>query len=145
MNNHAAGALQERFNDDGGNMVAALVEQLCQRIYAFNVAGSPFFSYRTMLAIRRMNPVHGESQRDKRLGKSRVGAHRHGAHSVAMISMLQSHDFFLVFLAAVLPVLDRHLQATSTAVEPSSEKKMCSRSVGRNLRSLAATASTLGC
>ena len=36
-------------------------------------------------------------------------------------------------------------KAGSTAVEPLSEKKMCSSAGGKNFRSLVATVSTLGC
>ncbi len=110
MNNHPASPLQQRLDDDCGNPVAAILKQLCQGIGTFDAAGSTGLPYRTAVAIRRMNPVHGKPQSIKRLGETGVCAYGHSAHRIAMIGMLQSHDFFFVVLSAVLPILNRQLQ-----------------------------------
>src|SRR5713101_4202522 len=87
MNNHPACTLQERFDNNGGNLVSSLLQQLCQRVGALNVAALTPLPYRTAMAIRRMYPLHRKTQRSKRLSKNRIGAGRHGAHGISVISM----------------------------------------------------------
>src|SRR5262249_30327672 len=110
MRNHAARALQQRLDDHGGDLAATLRQQLRQRLNAFDVTRGAWLAHRTAMTISKGDAVCRKTQRTKRLRKSRVGADRHGPYGIAVISMFKGHNFLLVALPSVLPVLDRHLQ-----------------------------------
>ena len=110
MNDHSSRPLQQRFNDNRGNGAGARGEQASQLVEAIDpslVAGK---SHWTAKAISGMDPMDRDAQACERRGEGGIRAHRHGADGVAVVSVLERHDFPFLRLSQVPPVLDRHLQ-----------------------------------
>jgi hypothetical protein len=75
MNDHAARALQQRLDDDCGNLVAAFGEQTFEFSKTFDLAGRAREAHWTMRAIGRMNAQNWKAKRIESRGEWRIVAH----------------------------------------------------------------------
>jgi hypothetical protein len=59
MDDHAAGTLQERFDDDGGDLQAALLQLVFELIHTFDATSFALKSNRTTTAVGGVHTVDG--------------------------------------------------------------------------------------
>ena len=95
---HAAGALHQRLDDNAGDGVGALGEQLVER-------------RRLRIVVRQIDDVMLRQQAGEQRVHAAFGvAHRHGAGGVAVIAALEGDELPAPLHAAIDPVLRRHLE-----------------------------------
>ncbi len=94
---HAAGALHQRFDDDGGEAAALLGQQRVERRERQLVPGQ--IGYQLRRHVPGQNPMH-----------ALFGiADRHGAERVAVIAVAERQEAVAPGFAAVQPILHCHL------------------------------------
>ena len=106
MDDHAAGALQQRLDDHGGDFRVFFFEQLRELADAVDVAGGARFADGTAVAIRAVHAMHGEKKTAKRIAERGARADGHGADGVSMIGVLESDDRNFPRATNILPILN---------------------------------------
>jgi hypothetical protein len=110
VHRHAGGALHQRLDDDGGDLVGALGEQ------GFDVLGGAARHVLRRFAVPALR-ASGELTRARRAQQRAVGILEQGdvgdgqrADGLAVVAALQADEFLLVGVAGVAPVMKTHLQ-----------------------------------
>ena len=146
MHDHSARALQQRFDDQRGDFAVMLFEQARQRLDAIDVTGRARFFPRdsensTRKARATPEIAYLETRRRTKNRRPRTSLRRCRRDRHAPARRFASSRGF--------PMLRQYcsaiFSATSTAVEPSSEKKMCSSAPGSTRRNRAASSSAGSC
>ena len=107
---HAAGRLQHRLDEDGGDAVAVALERRFEAAQAVDLAARPLETERAAIAVGRIGAGHPKQQRRERAREDRILADRHRADRVAVIRVVQRDERAPLGLTEVAPVLVRELQ-----------------------------------
>ena len=88
MHNHPPSALQQRLDNDRGNLFAAIRQELRETLRAFDVTRRTLQPKWTAMAIGRVHAMHRKTHGSEWLCEGRVVADGHCSGRVAVIPVL---------------------------------------------------------
>ena len=107
---HAAGTLDQRLDDDGGDFMVVLGQGLFHGGEHIPRVLFPAHALGAQVAIRAGYLEGVEQQRLVSVGEQRHVAHRHRRHGFTVVAVGEGDEAFLLRLAAIQPVVVAHLQ-----------------------------------
>lgn len=111
MDDHAAGPLKQRLDDNGGDLRMFFFEQSRELIGTIDVARSTRFADRAAIAIGAVDAMHRKEKRAKRITERGARADGHCTDSVSVIGMFKRDNGSFLRAADVLPILDGHFES----------------------------------
>ncbi len=110
VHRHAGGALHQRLDDDGGDLVATFIEQ------ALDIGGSAAryvlcsLAFASLARIRRHYRLRGAQQWTVGVLEQRHIGDGQRAYGLAVIAAFEADEFLLASLAVVAPRMEAHFQ-----------------------------------
>ena len=146
MHNHSASALQKGLHNYGRNFGAFLLQKTRKLIHAVDVARRSYLADGTAIAVGRMHTLNGEKQVTERFGETDFRRSRTLPQPCRRDRRAPARRYvFFSGCPRFCQYCSAIFNATSTAVDPLSEKKMCSSPCGSTLRRCAQSSSTGSC
>ncbi len=107
---HAAGTLDQRLDDDRGDVLVMLGQGLLHVREHLPRVFFPADTFGPQVAVRARHLERVQQQWLVGAGEQCHVAHRHGGHGFAVIAIGQRDEALLALAAAVTPVVEAHLQ-----------------------------------